>query len=299
VKDEATRRELRSVNAERSVSAELASAGWKMIFEAASAARARSSSNSRQTRGARRLPRKLRIEAGEYIANCLRGTLERDVVHPPRPTHKASLDAICEALGFEVKYRTQIVDGWLPDPWGSTIYIRDDVVGARSRFTLAHELAHVWMARETHLLSGLGLDELCWQDEEKVCDAAAAALLLPADTVKRVVGKEPHLRPLMHLAAAMEVSLPTAVNRVSDLGHWHCLLIEWERIERGWIARHTSGSRANGGVFRAAPGCFDDVAWFEWTTFSFYDANGVRLQGVGQRGRKLGNRCTTFIVSLK
>lgn len=89
------------------------------------------------------------------------------------------LERITEALGVTEVVRTPMVEDGRTT-WGGgrpSIELRGDRSAQRSRFTLAHEIGHILIARDeavarrTHQLEG--------DDVEKLCDWIAASILMP------------------------------------------------------------------------------------------------------------------------
>lgn len=115
------------------------------------------------------------------------------------------------------------------------VVLRRDAGPLRQRFTLAHEVGHVWL-----LANGLG--ELPARDAERFCDAFAAALLMPrvwmATRARRL---QPGLDALASLARECRVSLSACLIRLAPHRGWQFALLTWQRREDVWTLSHSIG----------------------------------------------------------
>jgi hypothetical protein len=112
----------------------------------------------------------------ERIAKDLRvranlGEIEIDTAIP--------IAALAGELGFGIVYHRQVFDGHLPPLERGEILVRGDSSLERSRFTIAHELGHLWL-RLFEIRSAWG-SKLDSRSEERLCDRVAANLLLPSE----------------------------------------------------------------------------------------------------------------------
>jgi len=105
----------------------------------------------------------------------------------------------------------------LTDPYAPLVFVNGADARSAQMFTLAHELAHVWLGSE-----GLsGFDELFpgGTDVEDWCNRAAAELLVPTqELAERWREARRDQSPSEHLARAFKVSPVVAARRVLDLG---------------------------------------------------------------------------------
>jgi Zn-dependent peptidase ImmA (M78 family)/transcriptional regulator with XRE-family HTH domain len=106
----------------------------------------------------------------------------------------------------------------LTDRYVPLIFVNGADAKSAQMFTLAHELAHVWLGPEGEGISGF--EGLFPGDSriEKFCDQAAAEFLVPARELKdqwRAVGKSPD--PFERLARHFKVSPIVAGRRAMDL----------------------------------------------------------------------------------
>lgn len=104
----------------------------------------------------------------------------------------------------------------LADPYAPLIFVNGADAKSAQMFTLAHELAHIWLGTEG--LSGFQTLLPGGSDVEDRCNAAAAELLVPAGALRarwREVGRE--ASRFETLARAFKVSPIAASRRALDL----------------------------------------------------------------------------------
>ena len=103
---------------------------------------------------------------------------------------------------------------------------------ARRRFTLAHEVGHLLLARPDETL----LARRDWNDDrtERFCDDFAAALLLPRQWVGETYRHHPPvLATVRDLAERTRTSLAASLVRLNEVLGWSCALIHW-RYDTTW-----------------------------------------------------------------
>lgn len=106
------------------------------------------------------------------------------------------------------------------------------------RVALAHELAHVLFRRHDLYLSQTRVRlDVGGIYEEQLCDAVAAALLVPANMSP---GRS-RLEQLLRLAASAQVPLPVVMLRRRMLGMHDPALLTIRRGARGWCAVQAEG----------------------------------------------------------
>jgi Zn-dependent peptidase ImmA (M78 family) len=104
----------------------------------------------------------------------------------------------------------------LCDAYAPVIFVNSADCKSAQMFTLAHELAHLWIGREG--ISGFEGVIAGGSDVEKFCDAAAAEFLVSARALRALwpgVARDPH--PFQAVARQFKVSPIVAARRAWDL----------------------------------------------------------------------------------
>ena len=117
----------------------------------------------------------------------------------------------------------------LCDPLAPLIFVNGKDTKAAQMFTLAHELAHVWLGASA--LSNLGAaPDTGFCREEVWCNAVAAELLVPLDALRSDLQRNESLPDaLSRLARAFKVSTLVILRRLLDAG-W----LTRERFDAAW-----------------------------------------------------------------
>lgn len=117
----------------------------------------------------------------------------------------------------------------LCDPLAPLIFVNGKDTKAAQMFTLAHELAHVWLG--VSALSNLGAAPgQSFRNEEVWCNAVAAELLVPLHVLESEVRRnEPLREALSRLARTFKVSTLVVLRRLLDAG-W----LSRERFDTAW-----------------------------------------------------------------
>ena len=117
----------------------------------------------------------------------------------------------------------------LSDPLAPLIFVNGKDTKAAQMFTLAHELAHVWLGASA--LSNLGAaPEPGFRHEEVWCNAVAAELLVPLRVLQFDLRRnEPLPDALSRLAHTFKVSTLVILRRLFDVG-W----LTRERFDAAW-----------------------------------------------------------------
>ena len=135
----------------------------------------------------------------------------------------------------------------LADPLAPLVFVNGLDAKSAQMFTLAHELAHLWLG--TSALSNLPSPSSPGIRKEEVwCNAVAAEFLVPlADIEREIRLYEPLDEAKMRLSRHFKVSTLVVLRRLLDLG-----CIDRERFVASWsdeIARYESVRRSGGGDF--------------------------------------------------
>ena len=106
----------------------------------------------------------------------------------------------------------------LCDPLAPLVFVNGRDTKAAQMFTLAHELAHLWLGASA--LSNLGAaPDTGFRREEVWCNAVAAEFLVPLDVLRSDLHRgEPLPDALSRLARAFKVSTLVILRRLLDVG---------------------------------------------------------------------------------
>jgi len=133
----------------------------------------------------------------------------------------------------------------LADKLAPLVFINGADTKSAQMFTLAHELAHVWLGESA--LSNVGPDSSPVHNVETWCNGVAAELLVPLPELRRELGHGDPLESVAALARTFKVSTLVILRRILDAGR-----ISRERFQRAYAAevvRLTERPRAGGGDF--------------------------------------------------
>ncbi len=132
----------------------------------------------------------------------------------------------------------------LVDPVAPLIFINGKDSKAAQMFTLAHELAHLWLGE-----SGVSDVEAASQPQHQIerwCNAVAAELLVPLEQLRSVYdSKSERFKEMQRLARLFKVSTLVIVRRLFDLGVldrdtlWETYRAEFEHLQR--LSKRESG----------------------------------------------------------
>lgn len=155
------------------------------------------------------------------------------------------LQLVAGAVGVRAVNEVEMIeDGrvrWTED--GPVIEINPSRPADRQRFTLAHELAHVALGSGNGEISYRGAPRVTELDEERLCDAIAAALLMPAPWIVDTVGrwhKGFDLNLVRLVAGKARVSMSAAAARITDVTGELCALVRWTRVKDTWVCSYRS-----------------------------------------------------------
>ncbi len=107
----------------------------------------------------------------------------------------------------------------MSDPYAPLIFVNGADAKSAQMFTLAHELAHLWLGRVGEGLSGFKGLQPGDGEVEKFCDRVAAEFLVPSSEIQRAWRWASNSEaPLESLAKRFKVSPVVAGRRAMDLG---------------------------------------------------------------------------------
>jgi Zn-dependent peptidase ImmA (M78 family) len=134
----------------------------------------------------------------------------------------------------------------LVDDRAPVVFINGADTKAAQIFTLAHELAHIWLGSPA--LSNPRLDMKPNQEVERWCNAVAAELLVPMQALRAQYSEESPLKDeVSRLARLYRVSTLVVLRRIFDAGY-----LGWEKYRRAFAAEMSyiaERKRATGGDF--------------------------------------------------
>ncbi len=140
----------------------------------------------------------------------------------------------------------------LSDPLAPLIFVNGADTKAAQIFTLAHELAHLWLGDTA--LSNAGVETLDGRSEEIWCNAVAAEFLVPLDALRANLRDGESLADsLQRLARIFKVSTLVVLRRLFDVGRLDRTTFDaaWkEEIER---LRAIDRSSGGGDFYRNTP----------------------------------------------
>jgi hypothetical protein len=104
----------------------------------------------------------------------------------------------------------------------------------RTRFTLAHELGHILIARNESVVRRTVT--LHQDSTERICDEIAAALLMPSEWVDDQISRGAvNLSRLRLVARRADVSLSAVAVRIGQVSGQTCVLLRWKRAPSRWV----------------------------------------------------------------
>lgn len=134
----------------------------------------------------------------------------------------------------------------MPDPLAPVVFVNGADSKAAQMFTLAHELAHVWLGQSA--LSDVEMARPTTNRIERWCNQVAAELLVPLAEMKTAYQEENELaEEVPRLARRFKVSTLVVLRRIHDVGGltWDEL---WEEYEKE-AARIAAVAKSSGGNF--------------------------------------------------
>jgi hypothetical protein len=171
---------------------------------------------------------------------------ESGIAAPPfRPSSYAQLRRV-----RKIVYKNMQVEGCLiPCDGDFIIELRKDRPYGRTNFTCAHELAHTFFYESVPSIKYRAVASSQPHhdpEEERLCNIAAAELLMPSDVFRRI-SRDYSASPesLQAIAQMFESSLTATAVRLLNLQVWDSKFICWEmkggRLKARWLAQPASG----------------------------------------------------------
>lgn len=134
----------------------------------------------------------------------------------------------------------------LVDPLAPTVFVNGADTRAAQVFTLAHEIAHIWLGQTG--LDNASLGTRAASDVERWCNSVAAEFLVPIDEIRdQFRAQGPLVDELNRLARRFKVSTLVILRRVQEAGY-----LTWEEFRAAYqeeLARvlDLAGEQAGGG----------------------------------------------------
>ncbi len=133
----------------------------------------------------------------------------------------------------------------LSDDYAPLVFINGADTKAAQMFTLAHELAHIWLGESA--LSDASPISRPAQRIEKWCNRVAAEFLVPLKVLKLELSRTDPLADVSRLARRFKVSSLVIIRRVYDAGR-----IDWDSFQQAYqeeVARLLTIPKSSGGDF--------------------------------------------------
>ncbi len=141
----------------------------------------------------------------------------------------------------------------LADPYAAVVFVNGADSKAAQVFTLAHELAHLWLGSTA--LSDVDPESARRFDDERWCNQVAAELLVPMDEFRELFDPTADLhQQLQPLAEHFRVSTQVILGRVREAGvlTWDQFMVEL-RAERRRIAEIVAERGGGGNYYYTKP----------------------------------------------
>jgi Zn-dependent peptidase ImmA (M78 family) len=198
----------------------------------------------------------------------------------------ASLDDLCRVFGITAVLKEKLsFDGGIFDEEDRLIIkINSCSIATRQRFTLAHELGHLIVSSGDVRSARRCLTSNPLED---ACDAVAAELLMPLDSIMSTDKIEQSAESLERFASRFRVSLHAATKRLRELKIWNASVGLWGRSNFPKPIWYEGIRYWTDATFPLTP--FDKAFQYNervHTGISYWDVRGVRtvrlrIEGIG------------------
>lgn len=172
------------------------------------------------------------------LAKRLHQSVSSSDTHLP---HQVDLAEVCRSIGLEVQYRPLTLHGLLQETKSGYLAVINSVdKPSRQRMSLAHEIGHLVLYRETHMTQAFGhitLEERKTNEAveiELLCDHFASELVMPTDDWETLIKAEGlSLTTLNKLKKRFGVSITDAADattRAAEVALLNSGIILWKPI---------------------------------------------------------------------
>jgi hypothetical protein len=165
---------------------------------------------------------------------------------PPTPV---DLEAVACHVGVADVVLTECRAGFTVfDGSGSIVHVSRSIPRAKSRFIIAHELAHIMLRlpRVVRLIRNRGCVALL-VDEEQLADGIAETLLMPDGWIEVMRTSSVKLIDVLYFAGQADVSPEVLIRRMAasriDVGmlQWRQEGLRWAVVDRPGVSSHLHG----------------------------------------------------------
>lgn len=164
-----------------------------------------------------------------------------------RSPKAVDLKVLCDRVGLGVEYRPLVLDGLLQETDSGYLAVINSIdKPPRQRMSLAHEIGHLALYRETGLTQAFGhisvpeRKSIDASEVEQLCDHFASELVMPSDEWQDLIKAEGlSLTTLNQLRELYEVSMTDAAPRlaeVAEIALMESAIIIWKPVLENEVA---------------------------------------------------------------